>query len=277
MSTKKEKSMKANIRFLYPPPVVKMLSMLIMALVLMGVSSLSFADKWEQKADMLAPNCQFAACEFNNEIYIFGGAAGQTRVEKYNPVSNTWEKRADMPHSRLAGMAAEVNGKIYVFGNCQNETPVDVYDPVSNTWETKSDMPNSFRGLAGIAVLNDKVYIIGGFSNTNQTTYPDIDVYDTKTDTWEKKKPSPIPRDSFGACAVNGKIYIISGYTPNGDVSTVWEYEPIQETWTKKTDIPTIRDAFTVNVIAGKIYCIGGFNFNINQTALSTFDVYDQA
>ncbi|HGJ64255.1 TPA: hypothetical protein ENS27_02570, partial [bacterium] len=110
--------MKANLKFC--PPIVKMLSMLIITLIVACMADISLAGEWTKKANMLRANCQFSACAFNNEIYIFGGSeGGRTTCEKYNPANDTWEKRANMPHSRQAPMTAVVNGKIYVFGNMQ--------------------------------------------------------------------------------------------------------------------------------------------------------------
>ena len=144
--------MKSNLKFC--PYAEKMLSMLIMALFMACMTNVSFAGEWTKKASMFRENCQFSACAFNNEIYIFGGSeGGRTTCEKYNPATDTWEKRANMPHSSQAPMTAAVNGKIYVFGNMQAKTPTGIYDPIKDTWETKSD---SFYFVENKLIMHNK-------------------------------------------------------------------------------------------------------------------------
>ena len=55
-----------------------------------------------------------------------------------------------------------------------------------NSWTAKAPMPEAGGGEA--AVVNGKIYVIGGNSNFE---------YNPDTDTWTTKKPMPTPRSTF--------------------------------------------------------------------------------
>ena len=144
-------------------------------------------------------------------------------------------------------------------------------------WETMADMPTGRLG-PGVAVVNGKIYVIGGinvggFLNTNEE-------YDPATDTWATKKPMPTPRSGFGIAVYQNKIYCIGG-GPGGfeGVTGVNEvYDPVTDTWTTKTPMPTPRESVCANVVNGKIYLIGGskpFNPNIPSFVPNVNEVYD--
>ena len=78
-------------------------------------------------------------------------------------------------------------------------------------WASKASMQVARSGL-GVAVVNGKIYAIGGadgssagFSSTNEE-------YDPTTDTWAFKAPMPTPRSDFGITVYENKIYCIGGY-----------------------------------------------------------------
>jgi N-acetylneuraminic acid mutarotase len=87
-----------------------------------------------------------------------------------------------------------------------------------------------------------------------------------------KKTPMPTQRYYFSSNAVNGKIYVIGGYNPAANSSSVdsaaevepvfnvvEEYDPAVDQWTAKTPMPgTGRAAHGSCVIDGKIYIFGG-------------------
>ncbi|MHC4439988.1 MAG: Kelch repeat-containing protein, partial [Planctomycetota bacterium] len=81
---------------------------------------------------------------------------------------------------------------------------------------------------------------------------------------WTQIDNSPTPRLAPTSAVVNGKIYIIGGWTSEPDaigISTVDEYDPASNTWTRKADMPTARSSSPSSaVVDGKIYVIGGDN-----------------
>ncbi len=60
------------------------------------------------------------------------------------------------------------------------------------------------------AVLDDKLYVIGGFENGHSTTSV-VEVYDPKADNWTSATPLPQPLDHTAAAAFGGKLYVVEG------------------------------------------------------------------
>jgi N-acetylneuraminic acid mutarotase len=137
--------------------------------------------------------------------------------------------------------------------------PCFAFEPVSasspNSWTTKAFMPTA-RAQLGVAVVNGKIYAIGGGNNTaaGPTVLSVNEEYDPATNTWTTKEPMPTARHSFGIAVYENKIYCIGG-SINGPMLAVNEvYDPATDTWETKTPMPTPRAALSANVVTDKIY-----------------------
>ena len=164
--------------------------------------------------------------------------------------------------------------------------PVSGASIAENTWTTKAPM-HVARSDLGVAVVNGKIYAIGG--NTESGYIPNSagndykalgwiaaanEEYNPETDTWTTKTSMPTPRCSFAIVAFENKIYCIGGiinwanlisYTAVNEV-----YDPATDTWETKAPMPNPASA-RANVVGGRIYVIGGgSNETLNQ-------VYDPA
>jgi len=144
-----------------------------------------------------------------------------------------------------------------------------------DTWVAKAPMHQARAGL-GVAVVNGKIYAIGG-STASGPYPPDClaggfvgtnEEYDPETDTWTTKASMPTPRDYFAIAAYQNKIYCIGGaigftvdewglfhsYVASG-VNEV--YDTVTNTWETKTPMPVIGMEIQAHVINGKIYVMG--------------------
>jgi N-acetylneuraminic acid mutarotase len=137
-----------------------------------------------------------------------------------------------------------------------------------NTWTTKASMPTA-RAQLGVAVVNGKIYAIGGGNNTaaGPTVLSVNEEYDSATNTWTTKEPMPTARHSFGIAVYENKIYCIGGST-NGPRLTVNEvYDSATNTWETKTAMPTARAGLSANTVNGRIYLMGGDPGNTTNEA----------
>ena len=75
--------------------------------------------------------------------------------------------------------------------------------------DTKQPMPTA-RSELGVAVVNGKVYAIGG-SRGVIVGYDNNEEYNPSKDTWITKKPMPTPRGGFAIAVFQNKIYVIGG------------------------------------------------------------------
>lgn len=152
-----------------------------------------------------------------------------------------------------------------------------------NEWKVKTPMPTA-RGGLGVAVVNGKIYAIGGLRNNTQVAV--VEEYDPINDKWTTKAPMPTARSGFAIAVYQNKIYciggtvgdssnIVSGFTGANEV-----YNPATNTWQTLSPMPTPRADLCASVVDGKIYLIGGkeywgttpFYHELNVT-----EVYDPA
>jgi N-acetylneuraminic acid mutarotase len=122
-------------------------------------------------------------------------------------------------------------------------------------WTAKAPMPTP-RIDFGAAVVNDKIYAIGGFSGT---TLALVEEYDPSNDSWTRKADMPTARRLLVVTTVDNKIYAIGGmnFTNPNNVTysnATEEYDPLTDTWTPKADIPIPPP---VNNVLGNLF-IGG-------------------
>lgn len=139
--------------------------------------------------------------------------------------AKTWEVVSQLPTGRSGFSTAVVDGKIYVIGGTllENESSgpfglstVEVYNPHNNSWKKIADMPTP-RSNAGAAVVDGKIYVVGGLAATDRRMESTkilkvVEVYDPQTDTWKRKQDMSQPRLSFGIGVVKKEIYV--RYTP---------------------------------------------------------------
>jgi hypothetical protein len=164
-------------------------------------------------------------------------------------------------------------------------------DAAEDMWAAKAPMHQARTGL-GVAVVNGKIYAIGG--TTASGFMPGIggpavlgfrdlggfvgtnEEYDPATDTWTTKASMPTPRIVFATAVYKNKIYCIGGRniagSANGYFSGVNEvYNPATDTWETRAPMPTPRGWVMASVVNSEIYLIGGEpNGTLNE-------VYDPA
>jgi N-acetylneuraminic acid mutarotase len=152
-----------------------------------------------------------------------------------------------------------------------------------NEWTAKARMPTA-RGGLGVAVVNGKIYAIGGLNNNTQLAVNEE--YNPVTNTWSTRTPMPTARSGFAIAVYQNKIYciggtvgdsnnLVSGFTRVNEV-----YDPAKNTWETKAPMPTPRADLSANVVDGKIYLIGGKEYwqvNPFYHELNVTEVYDPA
>ena len=126
-------------------------------------------------------------------------------------------------------------------------------NPNVGNWETKTNMPTSRRYL-GSAVIDGKIYVIGGYGGSYRT---ENECYDPATDSWTTMTPMPTGRNGAAVVALDGKIYVIGGN--DGSVLDVNEvYDPVTNSWETQTSLPTPRKTVGGAALNGEVYVIGG-------------------
>jgi len=150
------------------------------------------------------------------------------------------------------------------------------------TWSRKADMPTPRVGPY-TAVVDGKIYAIGGGPDITGGYLSTVEEYNPTTDTWTRKANMPTARNGHATAMLDGKIYVIGGEpTAQASIATVEEYNPATDTWTQKADMPSRRTFLSACTVDGKIYAFGGLMAGVpgvteGDRFLSALEVYDPA
>ena len=158
-----------------------------------------------------------------------------------------------------------------------NLPPAKAVDQQSS-WTPMTPMLTA-RGGFGVAVVDGKIYAIGGLTG-NDLPVSVTEEYNPQTNEWTSKTPMPTPRSGFAITVYQNKIYVIGGSVGYGYVGNNEAYDPVSNTWETKTSMPTPRADLNANLVNDKIYLIGGKKYSsitpfFNETNIN--EVYDPA
>lgn len=179
----------------------------------------------------------FGADRAGDAIYVYGGHHGRAH------------------HYSTAGQSGEL-------------LRLDLRD--GKKWEVVATGPK-LQGLALIA-HGGKLYRIGGFTARNAAgeehdlwSVADCACLDLKSGKWESAVAMPAPRSSFDAVLVEDTIYVVGGWTMQGDKQTVWrddahalDLSQAKPQWRPIAKPPFKRRALCVGTRDAKVFVIGG-------------------
>lgn len=137
-------------------------------------------------------------------------------------------------------------------------------------WEKKSPMPTA-RSEVGSAILNGKIYIVGGFDGFARTLST-FEEYDIKKDSWRKLPDLPKSLNHPNVASAENKIYVLGGYQPLGftfklrgysiakfnATEKIFAFDFEKNIWEEKTKLPQAVGAGSAVTFQDKIYLFGG-------------------
>ena len=133
----------------------------------------------------------------------------------------------------------------------------------------------SGRQSPAVAVLDGKLYVVGGWGNGFHDCLSSVERYDPSTNAWEVVQPMASTRDDAIAALLDGKLYAVGGYNDHGaPLSSVERYDPALDEWEAVTPMMEERFDHAVAVLDGKLYAVGGRN---EDGYLSSVERYDPA
>jgi N-acetylneuraminic acid mutarotase len=147
---------------------------------------------------------------------------------------------------------------VFEFPSPMAQTTTSTNSTTESFWTAGVPMPTP-RTEVTAAVLEDDIYIMGGFDEFGQVT-DIVEVYNIANNTWSNAAASlPEPLHHTAASSYNGKIYVAGGYTaPWSPSNKLFIYDPVQNSWEEVRPMPTARGALNVNFVNGILYAIGG-------------------
>uniref|UniRef100_A0A8C9F7B3 Kelch like family member 14 n=1 Tax=Pavo cristatus TaxID=9049 RepID=A0A8C9F7B3_PAVCR len=154
-------------------------------------------NSWIQLPPMQERRASFYACRLDKNLYVIGGrneTGYLSSVECYNLETNEWRYVSSLPQPLAAHAGAVHNGKIYISGQYLLQFPlykyficvyitkfllciyfaggfshldvmlVECYDPKGDQWNILQTPILEGRSGPGCAVLDDSIYLVGGYS-----------------------------------------------------------------------------------------------------------------
>jgi N-acetylneuraminic acid mutarotase len=190
---------------------------------------------------------------------------------------------APLPEARTEVSVASDGERIYLVGGFAPSVRKRVsapqtlyaYEPIADAWYALGEIPQGVNH-AGLAVLEGKLYVMGGYRGTSFKPTGAVQIYNFATGQWRRGAPMPTPRGALAVVAANGLIHTIGGTVVGGGSVAVHEvYDPAGDRWRARASMPTPRNHHGAAVAAGLIVVPGGrvggdFELTVNE-------IYDPA
>ncbi|XP_074555465.1 kelch-like protein 33 [Halichoeres trimaculatus] len=176
---------------------------------------------WKRLADMQELRSNFSLVVHQERLYAIGGDkelnTNLDNVEVYDPDTDSWSFVQPLDQA-LSGHAVTVlDGGIFISGgfNCKYVCLVSMflYHPQRGTTYL-ADMSQD-RAQHCMESLRGRLYVAGGVCNLRKfyTDQQTCEVYDPVSDSWTAFAPLPVPHVGAASAVLEGKIYILGGYS----------------------------------------------------------------
>lgn len=166
----------------------------------------------------------------------------------------------------VGGWQADATSSNPVTGE-QASTALERYNVCTFRWEPLAPLPAP-RANAGVALVDGKLYVVGGSSATRMGAlddyrqYASVFAYDLATNRWSEVAPLPRPYAVMAVAAAQGKLYAFGGLDENSNASAQsYEYDPARNLWSVKAPMPGgPRHLAAAAPLNGEIYVVGGWD-----------------
>ncbi len=149
------------------------------------------------------------------------------------------------------------------------------YCPLTDTYTRKPDVPSQLK-WGTCAVVDSKIYIIGGYSDDPPTGATNVNYeWDPSNGVWAIKTPMPVSRYGATRVCMDGKIYVTHGNTGDEFFATDYMYDPATDTWLQKPSAVHERNGVGCGVINNKLYVVGGKRDLIGPFGTTFNEMYD--
>ncbi|MDN3056974.1 kelch repeat-containing protein [Streptomyces sp. SRF1] len=242
-------------------------------------------DRWSNHAPLPRPLTHVGVAALGERLYAFGGFTGAVHMHPqpdayvYDPHSDVWDRLPNMPVALGSIGVAAVGGKLHLLGGRDSHRIVTpegspfslgfgtvrthhVFDPRHNTYVTAEPLPTESRDHAGVAVLRDRIHIVGGRVEDVGDNLNRHDVYDVRSRRWTQAAPLPAARSAGAAVVLDGRIVYAGGECrPGSSTDTFGDvtlYDPRTERWIAAQALPGGRHGFGAAQLNGRAYFVAG-------------------
>jgi hypothetical protein len=247
------------------------------------------AANWSSAPDLPTDLVRATGVYFpaNGRFYAMGGRTGDafgadmTTPYEYNPKTNTWAfKTAPFPDNQVSNMACGVlstRGTPYIYcvggtsagGTTTATKRVFRYDPVADKMQTvgieawSESAPDTLPG--GFAVVQNKLYILGGFTVSNAVTNRifEFNPGNSVGSQWTQKAATlPVALGFVPATAIGNLIFTAGGSTfapcALTDKDNSYVYDPVKDSISPIASIPRATGETQAIAVGNEMWVLGG-------------------
>ncbi|TKC33689.1 hypothetical protein EI555_011238 [Monodon monoceros] len=169
-------------------------------------------NEWSYVAKMSEPHYGHAGTVYGGLMYISGGITHDTFQNElmcFDPDTDKWTQKAPMTTVRGLHCMCTVGDKLYVIGgnhfrgtsDYDDVLSCEYYSPTLDQWTPIAAM---LRGQSdvGVAVFENKIYVVGGYSWNNRCMVEIVQKYDPEKDEWHKVFDLPESLGGIRACTL---------------------------------------------------------------------------
>ena len=179
-------------------------------------------------------------------------------------ITGTWTEELPMLTPRSAHAVASSETAIFALaGTDDSGKPVlDVERFDGEKWTVETTLPGDGLNAPTVSIVNNKLYVVGGFIAVTNAPTDEVHVYDLHTGRWSMASPLPSPRGGHVAVVLNNKIHLFGGGNSRSTLADHSEYDPATDTWRDLAPLPRSEGSPAAVAVDGKIYVIGGRSGN---------------
>ncbi|XP_055337304.1 LOW QUALITY PROTEIN: kelch-like protein 20 [Paramacrobiotus metropolitanus] len=200
-------------------------------------------------------------------------------VECFDPVTHYWSPLKLVPYRATGvGMATTEDHSLFVCGGYSESRGLHAlrrvvrYNPCVDEWKDMPEMQTA-RGDAGVAALNNCVYVVGG-CNSAWRQVSTVECYDPLIGEWRSVADLPVPLSHFGIAACEGRLYVFGGCMQGAAVRSGFCYDPKANGWSALPSMATSRvDCSACALPSGVIVVFGGYGGVKHLSSVEAYDV----
>ncbi|KAG7510770.1 kelch 28 [Solea senegalensis] len=154
-----------------------------------------------------------------------------------------------------------VGGKAGLFATLES---MEMYFPQTDSWIGLAPLTVP-RNEFGVAVLNHKVYVVGGIAThmrqgiSYRRHESTVESWDPESNTWSSVERMAECRSTLGVVVLAGELYALGGYDGQYYLQSVEKYVPKLKEWQPVAPMTKSRSCFATAVLDGMVYAIGGY------------------
>ena len=199
-----------------------------------GIAGTALYQSWSEVAGLPAARLNVSVVVYSNKLFAIGGnTTGGSRTNVYTFNGSSWTTEAlGLPDVSDAADACVLSNKIYVYKGYSTSTAwTNAYVYSDGVWSLDIALP-TIRTRAGLETINGKLYLIGGFLSSGQST-----VYERSPDAgWASSTNLPEVKDyaSYVTFTYNNSLYVAGG-TAGGGTGITNIFSRSTGSWSKLT------------------------------------------